>query len=108
MRILATLALVLLAACPQTTPIKQLLDDPARFEGKTVRISGNVTESIGALGYGGYQVDDGTGKLTVVVEGGGGAPRVGAKVGVEGTFRSAFTLGTKSVAALIEKRRFSP
>jgi hypothetical protein len=49
-------------------------------------------------------VDDGTGTLTVVVEGGGGTPRTGAKVGVEGIFRSAFTLGTKSVAALIEKQ----
>jgi hypothetical protein len=35
-------------------------------------------------------------------------PRVGAKVGVEGTFRSAFTLGTKSVAVLLEKRRRTP
>jgi hypothetical protein len=108
MKALAALGLLLLVGCPGATPIKRLLDDPSRYEGKTVRIAGEVKESIGALGFGAYQVDDGTGRLTVVVEGGGGTPRTGAKVGVEGTFRSAFTLGTKSVAALIEKQRKSP
>ena len=97
-----------LSACPGAKPIKELLDDPGRWDGKTVRIAGNVEESIGALGYGAYTVDDGTGKLTVVIEGGGSPPRVGAKVGVEGTFRSAFTLGTRSLAALIEKDRRNP
>jgi hypothetical protein len=107
MRILAAFGLVLLAACPGAKPIKELLDDPARFEGKTVRIAGTVKEAAGALGYGVYQVDDGTGTLAVVSQG-GGAPRVGAKVGVEGTFQSAFTLGNKSVAVLLEKQRKSP
>ena len=108
MRVLATLGVLLLSACPGTTPIKQLLDDPGRFDGKTVRIAGEVTESAGVLGFGGYQVNDGTGTLTVVNETGSGNPRVGAKVGVEGTFRSAFTLGTRSVAVLMEKRRKNP
>ena len=51
-----------------------------------------------------YQVNDGTGSL-VVVSKEGGAPREGAKVGVEGTFRAVFTLQTESVAALEESRR---
>ncbi len=105
---LATLGLVLLAACPGTRPIKELLDDPARFDGKTVRIAGEVKESIGALGIGAYQVSDGTGTLTVVSKAGNGTPRVGAQVGVEGEFRSAFTLGTQSVAVLVEDKRRSP
>jgi hypothetical protein len=108
MRALATLGLLLLAACPEVKPIKELLDDPARFDGKTVSIAGEVTEAVGVLGYGAYQVKDATGTLTVVNETGSGAPRVRAKVGVEGTFRSAFTLGTKSVAVLMEKRRKTP
>jgi hypothetical protein len=108
MKALAAIGLVLLAACPDTTPIKELLDDPSRFDGKTVRIAGEVKESIGALGVGVYQIDDGTGTLTVVSKAGGGTPRVGAKVGVEGEFRSAFTLGTQSVATLIEQKRRSP
>jgi hypothetical protein len=93
-RTVAVLGALLLTACPGTKSIKELLDDPSRFDGKTVRIAGDVKQSVGALGVGAYQVSDGTGTLTVVSQGGNGTPRVGARVGVEGTFRSAFTLGT--------------
>jgi hypothetical protein len=89
------------------TPIKTLLDDPARFDGQVVRIAGEVGLSAGALGYGAYQVNDGTGTLSVVSQG-GGAPREGAKVGVEGTFKAVFTLGSQSAAVLMEKQRFTP
>jgi hypothetical protein len=108
LRAFATLGLLLLAACPGAKPIKELLDDPARFDGQTVRIAGEVTQSVGALGVGAYQVTDETGTLTVVSQGGQGTPRVGAKVGVEGEFRSAFTLGTRTVAVLMEEKRKSP
>jgi|SRR6266850_2521750 len=98
-------ALALLGGCRAgTTSIKTLLDDPSTYDGKKVRISGDVTGSVGLLGYGAYQVNDGTGSL-VVVSKEGGAPREGAKVGVEGTFRAVFTLKTESVAALEESRR---
>ena len=101
----ATLALLFLTACPGATDIKKLLDDPSRYEGKNVRIAGDVTEAVGALGYGVYQVRDETGSLTVVNQtGSGGVPRVGARVGVEGTFRSAFTVGPRTVAVLLEKK----
>jgi len=43
----------------------------------------------------------------VVTKAGNGTPRVGAKVGVEGEFRSAFTLGSRTVAVLIEEKRRS-
>ena len=103
------LALVALGACKneQLTPVKTLLDDPARFDHQVVRVAGKVTESVGVLGYGGYELNDGTGTITIVTKS-GGAPRTGAEVGVEGEFRSGFTLGTESVAAVVEKRRFTP
>ena len=104
----ACLGLVLvLRACGGTVPIQTLLDDPPRYDGKTVRIAGEVKGSMGALGYGAYRVSDGTGTLPVVSEG-GGAPRDGTRIGVEGTFRSAFTLGTETAAVLVEKRRYIP
>jgi hypothetical protein len=89
------------------TPIKTLLDDPARFDGEVVRIVGKVGLSAGVLGYGAYQVEDGTGTLSVVSQG-GGAPREGAQVGVEGTFKAVFTQGSQSAAVLMEKQRFMP
>ena len=100
-------AVLLLRACGDVTPIKTLLDDPSRFDGKTVRVAGTVQSSIGALGYGAYELKDATGTIPVVSEG-GGAPREGAEVGVEGTFRAAFTLGARSVAVVVEKKRYTP
>lgn len=99
--------LFVIAGCTSTTPIKTLLDDPGRYDGKTVRIAGDVTAAVGLLNYGAYRVNDGTGTILVVTQG-GGAPREGAKVGVEGRFRAGFTLGTETVAVVQEEKRQSP
>jgi hypothetical protein len=97
-----------LAGCKDSaTPIKSLLDDPGRFDGTTVRVVGDVTESVGILDFGAYRVNDGTGSLLVVSKQ-QGAPREGAKVGVEGTFRAVFTFQAQSIAALEEGRRYEP
>jgi hypothetical protein len=106
LNVLAVAALLSLS-CGGTTPIKTLLDDPGRYDGQTVRISGDVQNSVGVLGYGAYTVNDGTGTLSVVTQG-GGAPRDGATVGVEGTFRSAYTLGGQTAAVIVEERRYTP
>jgi hypothetical protein len=108
--LIAAGVLLLMAGCSlkgSITPIKTLLDDPAQFDGKNVRIAGDVKHSAGVAGYGAYEIDDGTGKLPVVSKS-GSAPRDGAHVGVEGTFKSYFTLGSTSAAAIVEKKRFTP
>lgn len=109
--VLAVSLLMLASGCKDSglpiTSIKTLLDDPSRFDKQTVRIAGDVTRSLGILGYGAYEVDDGTGKIPVVTQE-NGAPRTGAKVGVEGEFRSAFTMGATTAAAIVEKGRYTP
>lgn len=106
---MAGLLVFALAGCRGggVTPIKTLLDDPGRFDKQTVRVAGTVGKSVGVMGYGAYQIDDGTGMISVVSQG-NGAPREGAQVGVEGEFRSAFTLGAQSVAVIMEQRRTNP
>lgn len=101
------LALLAMGACRGTMPIERLLDDPARYDGDEVRVKGEVTSALGALGRGAYRIDDGTGTLNVVSEA-GGAPREGARVGVEGIFRSVFTFGDQTGAVLVERQRFDP
>ena len=102
------IALLILTACRGTVPIRELLDDPGRYDGESVRIEGRVTGfSFGALGRGAFQVDDGTGTLPVVSDR-SGAPREGARVGIEGIFRSVFTFGDRSGAVLMERDRFDP
>jgi len=99
--------LLLLAGCAGITPIGELLDNPARYDGKTVRVEGEVKESAGGLGLGAYQVKDNTGTLTVVSEK-GGPPRTGSKIGVKGRFEALITLGTRSLAVLREESRDVP
>lgn len=103
----ALAALLFAAGCASTTRIGDLLDDPGRYDGETVRVKGEVQESVGAFGRGAYRVSDGTGTLNVVNQS-GGAPREGARVGIEGTFRSVFTFGDRTEAVLMERRRFDP
>lgn len=106
--VLFATVLFLLAACRGTVPIGDLLDDPGRYDGERVRVEGRVTGfSFGALGRGAFQVDDGTGRLPVVSER-GATPREGARVGIEGIFRSVFTFGDRSGAVLMERDRFDP
>jgi hypothetical protein len=96
--------LLVLAGCASVTPIGQLLDNPSKYDGKTVRIDGEVKGSAGGLGVGAYQMKDDTGTLTVVSER-ADPPRTGAKLGVKGKFDALITLGSRSLAVLREESR---
>jgi hypothetical protein len=99
--------LLLLAGCASVTPIGNLLSNPAKYNGKTVKVEGEVTKSVGAIVAGGYEIKDNTGSLTVVSEGASPPPE-GVKIGVKGIFQSLLTLGTKTLAVLKEQSRFNP
>ena len=101
---LAAALLVSITGCKGATPIRDLLNNAAAQDGKIVRIAGKVENSAGAFGYAVYRVDDGTGQINVVAKT-GGAPAQGTEVGVEGTFRQAFTIGTDVVAVIEESKR---
>ena len=58
MKLAVGAGLAMFLACQGTTPIRKLLDDPGQYDGKTVRIAGTVKTSIGALGFGAYEVED--------------------------------------------------
>lgn len=101
---------VLLAAltgCASVTPIGDLLNDSARYNGKTVRIKGEVTRSVGAVVAGAYQVRDETGTLTVVSDRASPPPE-DTRIGVKGVFQALVTLGSRSLAVLREESRFRP
>ena len=104
-RTCAVAALVLLAGCAGVTPIGELLQNSTKYNGKTVRVKGDVGESAGLLGRGAYQVKDNTGTITVIAETAAPPPK-GSKTGVKGVFQSLFTLGSKSLAVIQEQSRF--
>lgn len=99
--------LLLLAGCASVTPIGELLSDASRYNGKTVRIKGEVTRSVGAVVAGAYQVKDDTGTLTVVSDKGSSPPEK-SRIGVKGVFQALVTLGSMSLAILKEESRFNP
>jgi hypothetical protein len=79
----ATLAVALtLTACAPVT-IARINQDPSRFRNRTVHVDGTVVTSVGLLGAGGYQIDDGTGKIFVVSR--SGVPSSGSRVSVTGS-----------------------
>lgn len=103
------LALPLLTGCNKELPlstVKQLMDDPGQYDKKTVHVAGTASGGLSIMGYGAYMLDDGTGSITIVTKE-NGAPRDGVKVGVEGEFRKAFTLGIRTGAMIIEKSRIT-
>src|SRR3954451_904595 len=77
---LAFAALVLSACAPMT--IGRINADPSRFRNQRVKITGTVTNSVGILGRGGYQLEDHTGKIYVIS--GRGVPSRGSRVTVTG------------------------
>ncbi len=99
-------ALIMLAGCAGVTPIGDLLDNSTRYDGKTVRVQGEVQGGAGGLGVGAYQLKDKTGTITVVSDR-GSAPRKGADVSVKGRFESLFSLGRTGVAVIREESRDS-
>jgi RecJ-like exonuclease len=98
--IMLGIALLGLSACARATNIRDLLDRPQEFDGRTVRVRGTVTQSVGVLGAGAYEIDDGTGKIYVVAKG-QGVPRQGARTTAEGRFESVFSLLGRTIAAIV-------
>jgi hypothetical protein len=94
----------MLVAC-EKVKIGDINADPGRFMGKEVGVVGTVTQSIGALGKGIYQVDDGSGRLWVLSMN-HGVPAKGAKVGVKGHITQSITfLGINYATVLQENDR---
>jgi len=82
--VLAFLASALvLTACPPRESIAAINRDPGRYAGREISVGGRVVESIGALGFGFFKIDDGSGTLWVYSQN-FGTPSNGSKVGVVG------------------------
>jgi hypothetical protein len=95
------MVLIGLNACSQTIHIRDLLDKPQEYDGKTVQVAGTVTQSVGVLGTGAFEIDDGTGKIYVIAKG-SGVPREGAKTKAKGRFESVFSFLGRTAAAIVQ------
>jgi len=96
---IAVLGAVLAAGCAaRSVRISELKDQPDKYERKTVSITGTVTNSFGIplVPFQLYNVDDGTGEITVVSR----ASRTlskGARVQVKGKVNEVAVVGGRSI-----------
>jgi hypothetical protein len=106
MKTISTTALLIaafvLAACAPMT-IGRIQADPMRYQGREVKVSGTVVNSVGILGTGGYQIEDHTGKIYVISS--TGVPSKGARVTVTGSVMSGAQMLGRSVGTAIRERR---
>jgi hypothetical protein len=93
-------ALALLTGCG-TIRIQQVLNNPARYQGRNVRLSGDVTRSTGLVVAGVYQVDDGSGKINVLSN--RPVPRQGAHVTVSGRVQNGINVLGRSYGTLLQE-----
>ena len=88
--------------------VAELKYNPGRYQDRTVAINGVVTSSWGLplVPFRLYKVDDGTGEMTVVSQG-GRMPTKGARVRVKGRVSDVATFGGQSVGLHLEQTRIS-
>ncbi len=103
-RIFCAAALAASLSLPGCAPITigRINQDPSRFRNRTIHVNGTVVTSAGILGTGGYQIDDGTGRIFVLSR--TGVPASGSRVSVTGSVvNAAVVLGQPLGTAIREQ-----
>jgi hypothetical protein len=103
---LAVVIVTTLGACALRSPrIGELRSNPSRYYNKTVSVDGVVTSSWGVplLPYRLYKIDDGSGELTVVSNG-GRIPTKGAHVRVKGRVNEVATFGGNAIGLHLQQQ----
>jgi hypothetical protein len=90
------------ASCASSLKIRDLLENPARYNGQTVQVHGVVTRG-GPIMSGAYEFSDNTGTIMVILSE-RGAPREGTSLKIQGTFRSGFDYDGSKIAVILKDR----
>jgi hypothetical protein len=85
-----------------TTPINKILANPRAYAGKTVKVSGEVTQIFGLLVIKYFKVRDKTGEIIVVTE--RPLPKIDTRIKVKGTVEEAFSIGDQRLIVIVEKK----
>ena len=102
----ALLGALLIAGCAaRGVRIAELKDQPTKYDNKSISITGTVTSSWGIplVPFQLYQVDDGSGEITVVSNS-GRTPAKGTRVQVKGRINEFATFGGRSVGLHIQEQ----
>ena len=102
----ALVSVLLLAGCAaRGVRVAELKDEPGRYATKSVSVNGVVTSSWGIplVPFQLYNVDDGSGEITVLARSGRGAPARGTKVQVKGKITEFAVFGGRSVGLHLQE-----
>jgi hypothetical protein len=102
---IALLSAVIATGCAaRGVRIAELKDQPDRYDDKTVSVTGVVTSSWGIplVPFQLYQIDDGSGEITVVSRS-GRSPNKGARVEVKGKINEVGVFGGRSIGLHIQE-----
>lgn len=92
--------------CASGASINQLKTNPGRYMDRSVTVSGTVTSAWGVpfVPLKVYQIDDGTGEMTVVADNGARVPSRGAQVKVTGRVQEFAVVGGNSIGLHLRER----
>ena len=102
MKYLLLAMVALLTACG-SVKIGRINADPTRYQNRVVHVTGTVTNSVGVLGTGGYQLEDETGRIYVLSR--TGVPSRGSRVNVTGVVSPGVQVLGQSVGVAIREER---
>jgi hypothetical protein len=85
--------------------VAELKGEPGRYAEKSVSVTGVVTSSWGLplVPFQLYNVDDGSGQITVLAKSGRGVPSKGTRVQVKGKVEEFATFGGRSVGLHLQE-----
>lgn len=86
-----------------TTTIDLLLDDPSKYDGRSVRVGGTVVGSLGVMGFGGFRLQDPQSGSEILVMSSGGIPPNGTAISVFGKFKQAVAVGAYQYAVIFKQ-----
>lgn len=97
----SVLAIALLLTACEEAKISKIKNDPSHYNNRTVVVDGRVTNSFGAIVAGVYEIEDETGKIFVISN--GGVPSKGARVAVKGKVMNGVTLMGRNYGTAIRE-----
>ena len=106
---LATLLIASTSACAgvlRSPRVADVQNNPGHYQNHSVNINGVVTSSWGIPFFKLYKVDDGTGEITVLSQG-GRTPARGAHVKVKGRVDEVAMLGGRAVGLHLREQKLS-
>ena|SRR5262249_19625282 len=101
--LIVLLALMLLfSACSRLVSLESINQDPRQFQGKEIRVAGRVANSFTEGKLGAFELDDGTGRLWVLLEN-TNLPAHNSNINVRGTIEQGLPFAGRNFVIILRE-----